>query len=291
MDLKGASQRNLIFVGGKGGVGKTLVSHALARGIARTRPSLRVLWVQVESPLRAPGEIVPEDGFRNLGTLNCEATTAFEEYASLKIGVPALTRIFVKNAFVSYLAKAAPGIPELLLLGKIWAERERYDRVVVDMPSTGYGLAMFQATRNFSQLFSGGPFHRDALHMLETFGDPARTAQVLVSLPEEMPMVETLELKRFLLDLFPGNEPALVLNRVWPRIAEAEKQVGSDPSAWTTPLARTVAEYALKRSVVERKNRALWPDLEPFEIPAFAGEHSEALRRTEAHLETLLRPE
>lgn len=290
--LRDASRKNIAFIGGKGGVGKTTLSLALAKAIARRDRTRSVLWVQIENPTLAPGETLRDPSDPNLVLLNCEPATAFEEYAALKIGIPSLTRIFVKNAFVGYLAKAAPGIRELLVLGKIWHERSHYAHVIVDMPSTGYGLAMFQAAQNFSQLFSGGPFHKDALEMLHTFGDPTQTAQILVSLPEEMPLIETLELRAFLLKLFPKNLPVLVANRLFPRIQNAQDIVGADPDAWESPIAQDERDYALKRSVVETRNLELWstanPPLTYHSLPYFVHDGPSAVEPVARRLSEVL---
>lgn len=258
--LKAAMRRNLIFVSGKGGVGKTAVSQALALALSRNPGSAkagkRVLWVTFEDPTRPRGELIQREA--NLWHLNCDATQAFEEYASMKIGVAALTRIFLQNKVMRYLAKAAPGIHELVLLGKVWFERRNYDHVVVDMPSTGYGLAMFQSTENFSRLFRGGPLNRDAEEMLATFGDPGACGQIIVSLPEEMPLRESLELEELLLKLFPRNQPRFILNRRFPHVtAESEEKV-SPPDSWPGPLAASAEDYARKRSILEAWNLKLW---------------------------------
>ena len=63
----------------------------------------------------------------------------------------------------------------MVLLGKIWFERGHYQHIVVDMPSTGYGLAMFQSTDNFVKLFRAGPLYQDAVAMMKTFGDSTQT--------------------------------------------------------------------------------------------------------------------
>ena len=132
--------KKLIFICGKGGVGKTSVSKALA--LTLSKKGLKTLWVAFEDPLKPPGELLEISP--TLWHLNCESITAFEEYVGLKIGVPSLTKIFLQNKLMRYMAKAAPGIHDLVLLGKIWFERKNYDHIVLDMPSTGYGLAMFQ---------------------------------------------------------------------------------------------------------------------------------------------------
>jgi hypothetical protein len=261
-------KRRLIFVGGKGGVGKTTVSQAVARAFADR--GARTLWVAFEDPLRPPGEL--RQVTPRLWHLNCEAETAFEEYMELKIGVPALTRVFLQNKLMRYMAKAAPGIHELVLLGKVWHERERYDRVVVDMPSTGYGLVMFQSTRNFANLFKGGPVHRDAEAMHVTFGNPRETGHLLVALPEEMPLRESLELNEFLLRLFPSNPSAFVCNRRFPTVDPSGTDIAPQPDRWPTPVPRDTVDYARKRSLLEVHNLRLWRELGlPFaELPFLA---------------------
>jgi len=249
-------RKNLIFVSGKGGVGKTAVSQALA--LALSEEGKRTLWVAFEDPTRPPGELVQKS--RTLWHLNCDAGQAFEEYAALKIGMAALTRIFLKNKLVRYLAKAAPGIHELVLLGKVWHERENYDHVVIDMPSTGYGLAMFQSTQNFANLFKTGPLYRDSADMLISFQDPRHTAILIVALPEEMPLRESLELKDFLQDLFPENPPLFWVNRKFPRLTTPLEEEQNPPDSWKEPFAKTLSDYATKRSILESHNLRLWSE-------------------------------
>jgi hypothetical protein len=250
------TRRNLLFVAGKGGVGKTVVSQAIALSLARS--GRRTLWTTFEDPTRPLNLLEPMGP--NLWHLNSEATAAFEEYASLKIGAAKLTRIFLQNKLMRYLAKAAPGVHELVLLGKVWYERSHYDHVVVDMPSTGYGLAMFQATSNFSRLFTGGPIHRDAEEMLATFHDPSICGHLVVALPEEMPLRESLELDDFLRALFPGNPAAFLANRRFPAASSAEENERDLPDRWPTPVAASAADYARKRSILEAFNLRLWQE-------------------------------
>lgn len=245
--------RNLIFVGGKGGVGKTVVSQALA--LLHAQSGKKTLWVAIEDPTRPPGELKKTGP--SLWHLNCEATHAFEEYAGLKIGISALTQLFLKNKLMRYLAQAAPGIHELVLLGKIWHERLQYDHVVVDMPSTGYGLAMFQSTENFSRLFRGGPIHRDAEAMLATFADPKQVGQVIIAIPEEMPLQEALELDDYLAKLFPKNRAAFIANKIFPHSSSIREPAND----WEkNPLARTAKEYIERRQRLEADNLKTWEE-------------------------------
>ncbi len=248
--------RNLIFVHGKGGVGKTAVSQAIALQLAQR--GKRTLWITLEDPTLPAGEFKnPEP---HLWHLNCSFTQAFEEYASMKIGFAPLTRIFLQNKLMRYLAKAAPGIHELVLLGKIWFERNHYAHVVVDLPSTGYGLAMFQSTQNFIKLFHGGPLHRDADAMMDTFRDPQATGHLILALPEEMPLRESLELNQYLKEFFPKNQAVFIVNRVFPLIENSDpKEINPSPS-WPSPLATSIHDYILKRIWLERHNLRLWRD-------------------------------
>ncbi len=254
------SHRNLIFVSGKGGVGKTIVSQAIARALSRQ--GKRTLWVTFEDPTQPKGDtrsIAP-----NLWYLNCDATKAFEEYAAMKIGSSKLTHLFVHNRLMQYLAEAAPGFHELVLLGKVWHERLKYDHVVVDMPSTGYGLAMFQSAGNFSEVFRGGPLHRDASEMLATVGSHEACGHLIVALPEEMPLQESIELDGFLQKLFPDNRAAFLINRRFPDLAGALNRHESNPEesnpGWSTPLATSIEDYSVRRSTLENYNLRLWRD-------------------------------
>lgn len=209
-----------------------------------------------EDPTRLPGERIQKNS--HLWHFNCDADQSFEEYAEMKIGVPALTRIFLKNKLVRYLAKAAPGIHELVLLGKVWHERLHFDHIVVDMPSTGYGLAMFQSTQNFAHLFKTGPLYRDAAQMLSSFQDPEQTSILIVALPEEMPLRESLELRDYLNELFPENTPAFWVNRKFPRVTSPSEEEAHPPDTWEHPFAHQVSDYIRKRSILESHNLQLW---------------------------------
>ncbi len=128
-----------------------------------------------------------------------------------------IATLFLGNHLIQYLQKVSPGIREIVLLGKVWHERENYDHVIVDMPSTGYALAMVNTPINFARLFQGGPVHEDTLDMSRTLGDHENTALVNVTLPEEMPLQESAELAQELAKLIPANQSWLVVNKRMPR--------------------------------------------------------------------------
>ncbi|MFN7684835.1 MAG: ArsA family ATPase [Oligoflexia bacterium] len=257
-------KRPIVFVSGKGGVGKTSVSQGIARVLSQK--GQRTLWVGFEDPTRKPGELTRIS--RTLHHLNCEAKTAFEEYMGLKLRFPGLAHLFVSNPLIQFLAKAGPGIHELVLLGKLWFEQKNYDRIVADLPSTGYGLAMFQSIDNWARIFQGGPLYKDAREMIQTFSDPKRTGQLIVALPEEMPLRESLELGDYLQKIFPSNPAAYLVNRRFPDLSHAAQSSGidPDPSHWKSPLADSLLDFALKRSALETHNCRIWSNYSiPFE--------------------------
>ncbi len=256
MSLKEASARQLLLIHGKGGVGKSVLTEALVHALAAQ--GRRVLWVVLADPRFPLGERIELSA--QLSRYNASVEHAFQEYIELKIGVGLIARVFANNKLVRFLAEAGPGFHELILMGKIWHERQNYDHVVVDMPSTGFGLAMVQSVRNFEKLFKKGPVARDAAAIAATLSDAQATAQILVTLPEETPIREALELRGFLLEMFPTVHPTMVVNRVMPA-AGVERP---DP---TTPIVpRNAREYAHARIALEqerlRRLRTTEPDLD-----------------------------
>lgn len=265
--IQGRLTRSLVFVHGKGGVGKTVVSKAIAQCLSDR--GHRTLWVAFEDPTVSPGEF--KQVGPHLAHLNCDFTLSFEEYAAMKIGAPRLARLFLQNRVIQYLAKAAPGIHELVLLGKVWFESSRYSHVVVDLPATGHGLTMFQSTENFARLFGGGPLTKDAEGMLESFRDARSTAHVIVALPEEMPLRESLDLNDYLKKAFPKNPASFLVNRLFPHISskpesktdsknlKSESEAPTEsPDSWPSPVPESASDYALKRLKLEEFNLRIW---------------------------------
>lgn len=245
--LEDVLSRSFVFVSGKGGVGKTTLSQAIAKNTALK--GFKTLWVTIEDPLREPGEVHEVEP--NLFYFNCDSQVAFEEYLKLKIHVPGLASLFVNNRMIQFMGQAAPGVKDIVLLGKIWHSIRQFPRIVVDMPSTGYGLAMFQSTRNFTQMFKGGPIQKDADRMLETFEDKSQTGHLIVALPEEMPLRESIELNHNLLKIFPDNPAAFIVNRSFPKANLPA------PSSHT-PLADSVTDYIARRNKLEELNLEIW---------------------------------
>lgn len=202
--------KNLILFTGKGGVGKTTLAEATARMLAsQGKRTLLMHVLQLGEEEQRLEALAP-----NLWSITLRSTDCFKEYIIMKLRVKTLYTAFLSSKVTQYLERAAPGVREIVLLGKVWHERNNYDHVIVDMPSTGYMLTMIHTPFNFAALFPGGPVYRDSQDMIETFSDPAKTAFVVVSLAEEMPMQESIELAENLKSLMPRNPSHLIVNRL-----------------------------------------------------------------------------
>ncbi len=199
--------RRLLFTVGKGGVGRTTVTLALALEAARA--GKRVLAVELEGArgleralhsLRRAGNAPPE--LERIDHLALDGRASLEEYLSMIIPVRRLLRTIFDSAIYQYFVAAAPGLKELMVIGKIWFEADRSssgasdapDIVLVDGPATGHSLQYLRMPQAAFEAFPAGLVHREAERVLGLLRDAARTSVVVVSTAEEMPANETLEI-------------------------------------------------------------------------------------------------
>jgi hypothetical protein len=255
--VRGLLDRRLIFVTGKGGVGKTTVSAAL--GLAAARAGRRTLVCEVAAQERLTATFgVPAAGFEELeiepglSAFSANPDDAIQEWLNYQLRSRTLAGLLGGSRIFQYLAAAAPGLAELVTVGKIWelAQLERktprsapYDLVIVDAPATGHGLALLSAPRTFSEIARVGPIHRQASIVDAFIRDPAATAVVAVALAEEMPVSETVELERRLTDdLGIGLERVLV-NAILPERLRATdvEQLKSVGGQGSTNAQRAIA--------------------------------------------------
>ena len=132
-----------------------------------------------------------------------------------------------------------------------WDSRNRtYDLVVVDAPASGHGLAMLTTPRTFGEIARVGPIKRQAGKIQSMLADGEKTGYVAVALPEEMPVVETLELGAKLREAVGLGLEAIIVNGVWPdrfsaadvKKLRAASKNGHDPAA-AGALRAALAEH------------------------------------------------
>ena len=238
MLLDGLLHRRLILLSGKGGVGKSVVGTALALA-ARDRGK-RVLLVEIGSPVEAAGYLgAPLSGPREtevlpgLFTVNLDPAGVMDEYVRHAVRIEMFVRRILESPVYHRFFAAAPGLRELMTLGKLmvleearerWSRRPLYDLIVVDAPATGHGLSLLKVPIAASEAIPIGPVGHQARKILRLLRDRKKTGLVVVTIPEEMAVVEALELHRLAADEVGIEAQAVVLNACHERrFSEAEE--------------------------------------------------------------------
>ena len=236
-------------VAGKGGVGRSTVAAGLA--LASASAGERVLAVDAVDDgglAAALGRRPAEEAQPELLRLTTEDSLA--QYIDLFLPLPiSPTRLGPVARILDYVAVAAPGVREILLLGKVaWELREGpWDHVVVDAPATGHVVEFLAAADNLGELIGTGPLATQTDWIADLVSDAARWRVVVVTAAEELPVTETLELIDRLRNETRAAVVGLVANRVPPvverspesdQLVEANDSLGS---AVSTALARSVS--------------------------------------------------
>jgi len=266
----GLLDKTLLYVTGKGGVGKTTVSAAL--GLAAAARGRRTIVCELAAQERVSHAFAREGVQRevevelaeNLWAISIDPELALQEWLGKQLGGGPAVRLLSRSSAFQYFVAAAPGAKELITIGKVWelAQLERwnarnrtYDLVIVDAPASGHGLAMLTTPRAFSEIARVGPIRRQANRISEMLADHARTGYVAVALAEEMPVNETLELGDRLVEAVGLGLDVVVVNGVYPeRYTKAEAETlraaagdGLDPEALSA-LRAALAEHERARA-------------------------------------------
>lgn len=223
--------RRFLVVVGKGGVGRSSVSAALALALARRGKRVLVAMCNVRERLSYLLEVDPIGSqiravLPGIDAVNMEPSAALEEYGMMILKVRALYRLVFENRLVSGFLRATPGIDAWAMLGKAQYHAfetrpdgmPRYDTVIVDAPATGHGLDLLRVPRVILDVVPPGLLRREAERAWGMFTDPSRAGVVLVAIPEELPTNETVELYDTLRVELRLPVAGLVVNQVLPRL-------------------------------------------------------------------------
>ena len=260
-----ASKRFLI-VTGKGGVGKTTVCAAEALALAAKGKRVLIAMCNAKERISqmlgcdlVGSEVTPAGP--NIWAVNMDPEVALEEYGMMMLKSRALYKLLFDNKYVRTFFRAVPGMHEWAMLGKAWWHTTetrddgspRFDIVILDAPATGHGLDMLRVPKVIIDVVPPGLLRRDAERAWKLFQDPATTAVVLVTLPEEMPATETIELAAGLRELqLPIGK--IVVNQVLPPLFSRDERVKLEAlgpvEVDAEPAAAVIA--ARRRAIRER---------------------------------------
>ena len=228
-------QRRLIFVTGKGGVGKTTMAAAMARVFASEGARVLLCSVDTRSDLASlfgldELSFVPHAVDEHLSVMGMNTEDALRDYLKLNLRVPLVSKLGPLSAALDFVATAAPGVREILTIGKICYDvREaRYDVVIVDAPATGHVVSLLAAPQALQELVRVGLIRGQTEWMREILADPERTGVVVVTTPEEMPVAETLELLVSLRTKTDVDVAAVILNRTLPELFTSSDHLALD---------------------------------------------------------------
>lgn len=282
------ADRRLCFVLGKGGSGKTTVSAAL--GIAAARRGLRTLVVEVSAQhrltelFRLPGADTPHRDVEvrlapDLWTISIDPEHATEEYLVRQLKVRPVVELLARSKAFGHFTQAAPGLAELVTLGKIWSmavdlrpdgSTPVWDRLIVDLPATGHGLALLETAQNIEEMVSGGPIKDQAGRIQQVVRHPSATGIAVVAQPEELSVTEAGEAVARLRELGLPIGAAIVNGMRPPRFSERDMEVlrriaGEDDggAARSAVAHQEAAEHDLR----QRDRLAGAIGLDPIELP------------------------
>jgi anion-transporting ArsA/GET3 family ATPase len=268
----------LAIVAGKGGVGKTTVSAALALAAARSGFTTLIVEVEGKSGLAAAfGEqpfaydeiLLSPAGERGDGEVRARALTsddALLEYLQAH-GMARLSKRLVSSGMLDVVATAVPGIKDILVLGKVkqleravaQGEPGAPDFLVLDAPAAGHAITFLQSARGLVDAVTVGPINSQASDVLELLTDPARCQVVLVTLPEETPVNELVETAYSLEDKVGVSLGPVVVNGLYPELAgidtdpeEAAAAAGTSLRSGEATALAGAADFRRQRMALQR---------------------------------------
>jgi anion-transporting ArsA/GET3 family ATPase len=262
------SDKRLVLVLGKGGVGRSTIAAALAgQNAARGKKTLLFetnandrFGSYFDKPAVGPQvtELAP-----NLSAVNTNPAAALEEYGLMILKFKSVYEMVFENKITKAFLRAIPGLDDYSLIGKAWFHTEEtkrgrdvWDTLVFDMPASGHSVSMLKIPWVITETVPDGPLTRDARKVKELFTDRTRTTAIIVTLAEEMPVNEAIELEQKLTAI--GIVPQHVIcNQVYPEhfppgspvanVLDALVGDGAKPGGCRSPLAELVQQARLSR--------------------------------------------
>lgn len=237
------TQARVMIVAGKGGVGKTTVSAALA-GMA-ARAGLRTMIIEVEGKSGLPAMFGVAESLsyhttvltparvataNRPGSAEVVARTLTPDDALLEYledhGLKRISKRLTSTGTLEVVATAIPGIKDILVLGKV-KQLERSsaagqsgapDFIVVDAPAAGHAITFLASAHGVLDAIGVGPIRGQASDVIDLITDATRCQVLLVTLPEETPVNEMVETAFHLEDRAGVHLSPVVVNGVYPQL-------------------------------------------------------------------------
>jgi anion-transporting ArsA/GET3 family ATPase len=264
-----ALPQRLIVLSGKGGVGKTTLSAAVALRLARA--GQRVVLVTLDTResrhpvFGVPLDYLPQQAHETLWVARVDPISALVDYSRSRLPLGGLYEPVLRSRAVRDFTGALPGFEELMLLGRLYnlAVELEFDRVVFDAPALGHLRQLIEVPAAMQRAMPAGPVHHVAKRIAGLLFDPERTVVLPVTLPEQMPVSEALELLAFCRDRYGMALGPVLINRCqeapftaqeWGRV----RAVGSSPLA-SAPLRGLLDEVERRMDQQEQQLQALAP--------------------------------
>jgi anion-transporting ArsA/GET3 family ATPase len=270
-------QSHVLVLAGKGGVGKTTMTAALARMAADVGKSVLIVELEGKSGIAA--------AFGRRDDLGYEEETLAEGVRARRLtpddalveyledhGLKRVSKRLAHSGLLDVVATAIPGIRDILVLGKVkQLERaEVADLILVDAPATGHAITFLTSARGMVDAARGGPLRTQAQDVVELLSDPARCRVILVTLPEELPVSETIESAYTLEDKAGVQLGPVIVNACDP-----------EPAGLDRPAADVVAAAGLGTDVVPAAHVAALEAARGFRLARYevSAEQLERMRR------------
>jgi anion-transporting ArsA/GET3 family ATPase len=229
----------LIVVTGKGGVGKSVVSAALAGILAGGGRRVMLLEVDPRENLHQLLDVEPSGGAvveaaPHLWLQHLEPRTILDDLVEERLKVGMLARKVLSSPIHRHFTEGAPGLKEAAVFGRVLRLVEghgpkgvpRPDTVILDAPATGHGVSWLAAPQLVADVISSGPIGQMAVEISAFLADPARFGVVVVTTAEEMPVQESVELLAELDGRFGRRPVAVIVNALYP---PAPSRTSADP--------------------------------------------------------------
>jgi anion-transporting ArsA/GET3 family ATPase len=278
------SATRLLIVAGKGGVGKTTVTAALARMAAQAGQPTLIVEVEGKSGIGAVFGRREVLGYEE-ETLaeRVKARTLTPDDALLEYladhGMKRISKRLTQSGALDVVSTAVPGIKDILVLGKVkQLERDTEDLIILDAPAAGHAVTFLTSAAGLLDAARVGPIRAQAQDVVDLLSDPERCQVLLVTLPEETPVNEVVETAYKLEDRVGIKLGPIVVNGLYPRLERLDEE---------PPVGAELTEeqrHALKEAAEFRRSRQ---DLQAEQVARLAHE----LPLPQLHLPFLFTPE